>query len=240
MPKLYSLAKFGRNSDVDTGGADVYDVSTVTTYPWPAADATTTVVSSSADDAAAGTGARTVQIEGCDDNYQTVTQTATLNGLTPVTLATDLFRVWRVKVMTAGSGSTNAGDVDVKHSATVLARVSTGVGQSLMAIYTVPKTHINGQGISRCEIQQLWVGVLSGTPAGTDIDVSLYVRTEGGSWRTQHSIGVPSDAGAYVKPFPAPVVVQAGSDIRVTVDSSSGNNADVSAGFEAYVYSTGA
>jgi hypothetical protein len=70
-----------------------------------------TVSSTSADDTAAGTGARTVVVQGLDANYNEVTETVTMNGQTAVTMSASLLRVNYAYVATAGSGNSAAGDI---------------------------------------------------------------------------------------------------------------------------------
>lgn len=84
-----------------------------TTYNEPTANAQRSVASSSASDAAAGTGARTVRIK-----YFTVTGTGpfeedvTLNGTAAVaTVATNICFIESIRVLTVGSGGSNAGTI---------------------------------------------------------------------------------------------------------------------------------
>lgn len=67
--------------------------------------------SSSANDAAAGTGARTVRIYGLDFNGNPLTEDVTLNGQSKVTSTNKFWRVFGAKTLTAGSGRVNAGDI---------------------------------------------------------------------------------------------------------------------------------
>jgi len=68
--------------------------------------------SSNAQDAAAGTGARTVKVVYLDENWDFDYEIVTLAGLTPVaTTATDILRVCDLHVMTVGTGGSPAGTV---------------------------------------------------------------------------------------------------------------------------------
>ncbi len=105
------------------------------------------VVSSSASDAAAGTGARTVVVKGLDASYVPFTETVTLNGITPVALTnTSIVAVNRFYVATTGNGLANAGTIDVRtvSGSTVKSRINTdvsvglGLGEAAEFIYTVP------------------------------------------------------------------------------------------------------
>jgi hypothetical protein len=115
------------------------------TYSFPTSATTTTISSSSADDTAAGTGARTVRVEGLDAAYALVSETASMNGQTGVTLTNQYLRVNRITVLTAGSGGTSAGSIYVGTGtvttgvpAVILNRTGSSSNESESAFYTVP------------------------------------------------------------------------------------------------------
>lgn len=83
---------------------------------YPASAELLEVVSTSADDNAAGTGARTVQVIGLDANYLEVEETVLLNGLTTVVTAQLYLRVNGFRVVTAGSGGAVAGELTLQAS----------------------------------------------------------------------------------------------------------------------------
>lgn len=70
------------------------------------------VASGSANDTAAGTGARTVEVTGLVAGVPTI-ETAIMNGQTAVVLTTAFDVVMAVRVLTAGSGGVNAGALSV-------------------------------------------------------------------------------------------------------------------------------
>ena len=136
------ISKFGRNPGVKSADYEsIWDGSNL--YPWPTAAETLSVVSDDADDTSAGTGARTVEIEGLDSSWNVLTETVTMNGLTPVVTTGLFLRVYRARVVTAGSTGTNEGTITMTNttSSNVIAQISvdnSGFGQTLMAIYTIP------------------------------------------------------------------------------------------------------
>ena len=79
------------------------------------------ITSSNTADAAAGTGARTIEIYGLAGGYTFQSEILTLNGNTIVQTAKSYLRVFEIAVLTAGSGGVNAGDIYV---------VKTGTGGS--------------------------------------------------------------------------------------------------------------
>ncbi len=110
-------------------------------YPFPATAQTLEVLSSSANDTAAGTGARTVSVSCLDAGYnQEALQTVSLNGITPVALTNQCLRVNVFTTATSGSGHVNAGDLTLRVAGggTTLAIARAGYGFSRSAVYTVP------------------------------------------------------------------------------------------------------
>lgn len=101
---------FGYNPDVDTAEESVWpDGGTV---PHPTVASVLKISSSSANDTSAGTGARTVYIEGLNGDYAVVSETVTLNGQTAVNTVNSYLYVNSFYVITVGSGGANAGDIN--------------------------------------------------------------------------------------------------------------------------------
>lgn len=100
------------------------------------------VRSDSANDTAAGTGARTVLIVGLDSNYTEVIQVITLNGVTPVAVPTQIMRRNVFIVLSAGSGRVNAGNIILETTGAALRdKISTGKSIQRSAHYTVKTGH---------------------------------------------------------------------------------------------------
>jgi hypothetical protein len=106
-----NVTVFGFNPDVDTTQVSVWPLPSLITFPASAIQMT--VSSSSANDTSAGTGARTIVVQGLDANYNEVSETVTMNGQTAVTMTNALLRVNYAYVLTAGSGNGAAGDIYV-------------------------------------------------------------------------------------------------------------------------------
>ena len=104
-----SVTVFGFNPDVDTAQVSVWPLPSLITFP--AAALQMTVSSTSANDTSAGTGARTIVVQGLDANYNEVSETVTMNGQTAVTMTALLLRVNYAYVATTGSGNSAAGDI---------------------------------------------------------------------------------------------------------------------------------
>lgn len=105
-----SVLVFGYNPDVDTSEETVWpDGGTV---PHPTVASVLKISSSDANDTSAGTGARTVVIEGLDGNYNIVSETVTLNGQTAVNTTNSYLYVNGFYVTSVGSGGANAGNIN--------------------------------------------------------------------------------------------------------------------------------
>jgi len=138
------ISKFGYNSSVGTTEEPIWAESGVN-YTYPTEATAMTASSSNANDTSAGSGARTIFVEGLDANYLKISETVVLNGQTGVALANSYLRVYRCYVLSAGSGGKNAGiiyigygDITTGKPATVQASIVAGVNQTLQAIYTIP------------------------------------------------------------------------------------------------------
>lgn len=137
------IEKFGMNTDVDANKETIWDGGDIYTYI--ATAETVTVTSSSGSDSAAGTGARTVEVQGLNSSYEVVTETLTVGGAGGTV---EFLRVFRAVVITAGSDGVNAGTISVTSdsTSTVLAQIgvdgtgsnAAGRGQTFMALYTIP------------------------------------------------------------------------------------------------------
>jgi hypothetical protein len=140
VPGATRVTALGHNPNIATIGltAEVWEGTTAFTFL--AAASTLEVLSSSASDTAAGTGARTVLISGLNASYATITETVTLNGTTPVSTVNQYLRVNVFTTTTSGSGETNAGDITLRvvsgGAVQSIARAGYGFGRS--CIYTVP------------------------------------------------------------------------------------------------------
>ena len=116
---------------------------------FPASVVTLRVASTSASDTSAGVGARTVLITGLDSNYDSQTDTLSLNGTTPVNSTKQFLRITDIAVVTAGTSLFNVGNIYVSDSAdTFTAGVpdnrlyfAMDIGENIgkTAVYTVPR-----------------------------------------------------------------------------------------------------
>jgi len=116
-----------------------------TTIPTPdSAGEAMSVVSESADDAAGGTGARSVMIHYLDPLGDDQAEVVEMNGTTPVPIPATIRFVNDVHVMTAGAGLVTAGHIKVHQTADaglVYQMIAAGGNKSLVPHRMVPRGH---------------------------------------------------------------------------------------------------
>lgn len=214
--------KFGRNKDVDTGTEDIIMLGG--TWSQPTAARVHGLVSTQAADASAGTGARTVEIQGLDSNWAIVTETVTLNGVTPVNTANSYWIIHRMIVATAGSGGANAGVISAVAAvdATTTAIIEIGYNQTQQGLYQIPAGY-SGY-MTHCNVR----GQLSGS-----VDVELRAKTYGGTWAIKKDFPLSTnspEADFYWKPyikFTEKTLIKG-----IAIAGSGVNNNDISISFD--------
>ena len=204
--------KFGANFDIDQ--AD--DPESVWTggglYPWASLSSAQTIycVSTSASDTT------TLTLEGLDANYDEISETVTLTGLTAVTTTNQFLRVFRMTY-----DATNVGNIEARVTSatgTVVAQIDAGYAQTLMAVYTVPAGYTG------------YLVALDATIDGTKTcQMLMYHRLTGKPFRIAH---VAETDGRYRYDFFAPLTVPEKTDIDIRIDQVSGNDARVTANFD--------
>ena len=209
----YHIIKFGENLDVDGSMETIWDGGGLYTYLTSAG--VLTVTSSDNDDAASGTGARTVTVEGLDANYNQVSETLTVGGSAG---SVEFFRVFRAFVATSGSSGTNEGTISISQGATTLAQIrtvgsptSTGLGQTFMAIYTVPAEYTG------------YIYQWDLSTAKSDGDVFLVKRghNDNGTWRSQDVMH--TNQNSIERNYKFPLKIEEKSDIEVRAYSDTNN-----------------
>lgn len=158
VPGHTAVQIVGYNSDVDTTWEPIWSDGTIT---FPTVATAMKISSGSADDAAAGTGARTVLLTGLDGNYNVISETITLNGQTPVNTVNLFFRINGFAVTSVGSGATAAGTIYVGDGvvtagvpATVFDQIPVGWNTRQTATYTIPAGYTGYTGYSRLTFAQ--------------------------------------------------------------------------------------
>lgn len=235
MNKPYSevlthFLKFGRNPAVTTtedvwNGGGIY-----TGHPTSTTAETIEVFSSDAADTnVSGSGAWTFEIVGLKSATSTIyeTETLNLNGTNAVTSTNTWWRVNRARVLTAGSGGANVGNITVRHTTTtanIFAVLPAGFNQTSIAAYTVPYT-VTGY------LEQITINSSRTTGTGYSV-ISLRSRKQGEVYQSKLIYSANDTASIRHIFNDAEVVFEPLTDIVMRVDSVSSGSFDVSASFE--------
>lgn len=199
-----------------------------TAYTEQTTDAQRSIASASANDAAAGTGARTVKL-----TYYTAafagpyTETLTLNGTTGVnTVATNICYIEKIEVLTAGSGGSNAGIITlysaINKGGVAIGTIAVGDNRTFWAHHYVPTgkvLHITSQCVGHNGTTAGSGGLFVlraqalGVSGAVDVPLSDFVRLYGQSSTVTRNYGTalklagPARLTAWVSPEGASTVV---------------------------------
>jgi hypothetical protein len=231
LPNFFSVHKFGRNPDIDSGTTPETIWEAGGLYPWQASGYTAEVLSSDANDTAAGTGARTVTLIGLDEDFNPLEETVTLNGTTAVdTTNTNWLRIFRAFVATAGSGGANAGAITVRldGAGATQAQIAAGNNQTTLGLYTTPAGR-RGAIVS-------WEAALLRSGANDELEFGLFTRDNtvaDSTFRLRTQIGLRgAGTSTHQKMMGVPITVGEKTDVDVRCTSSDGSNIAVVTSFE--------
>jgi hypothetical protein len=213
-----AFCQFGINTAVGTSNETVWIGSNL--YTFPAAASILKVSSSSASDTAAGTGARTILIEGLNAAYEAVSETVSLNGQTAVNTTNSYLRVNKMIVLTAGSGGTSVGNIyagtgDVTDGVPAVVVNQTGIlaNETESGFYSVPAGHT--------ALINMWTMSSGNTTADEWTRFTLRVRPLGGVFgiKAQYHI---SASGIYECKAAYPLPIPEKADIEILAATSDG------------------
>lgn len=207
--------KFGANPSISINTtASIWDVSDAL-YPWSAFD-TAGVLTIPAVNASDDGGIVTVL--GLDDNWDEVSETFTVSSSATVTGTQVFKRVYRAYYT---DGTSNVGNINVQRGGTTVLRITAGMAQTLMAIYSVPRgyTAYLAQGVATIK-------------NGGDCSGFMYARFNGETaFRIQHTFEITSGGMPYVYTFTCPPGLPEMTDIDIRAAVRS-NNSRVTAAFD--------
>lgn len=178
-------------------------------------------VSTSAQDSAAGTGARTIHVHYLDANLIPQTEIVTLTGLTPVlSVATNIRFIECIHILTAGSGKSFAGTLTVSNGGITYSQVEIGARRCASSARMVPAgkklfvAGANGGSVSGTAAAGAQIKISSTWFEDVDLTSELIFMPFG-------SIGLQDTTVAYTfpipaGPFPAGTIVA----MEVTVDKA--------------------
>lgn len=171
---------FGVDPDVGTSFAAVWPASIA--HVFRTTHAIMTVSSSSTDDDAAGIGALTVFIRGCDQDFNRLSETVIMDGQNAVNTDNEYMIIDSLTVMTTGSNDQNVGIIYVGTGTVTLgvpavieSIAPAGDGISLNSWITAPVGFT---------LYMLSIVLFSSRSSNTNIDIRGRVKPNGLSWRT--------------------------------------------------------
>lgn len=223
LPGYSAIGSSGvvRDVDIVTTPQDVWGGGGL--YPYLSAATALEAVSSSANDTAAGTGARTALVSGLDANWNTVNAVVTLSGTTPSAPTVPLLRVNAFRALTCGSAGTNVGDVTLRAvGGASQGFMRAGDGQCLRSVLSIPAGFTG-------LLLDAFVAIIR--PGGNEYaEIQIKARTLPGPWITRNVFSVHSGGLSTFNISPRVLgSLPEKSDLRFTVTQVSADDTDVNA-----------
>lgn len=177
------------------------------------------------------TGAGVIVIIGslADDYTQNKDEYVILDGTTPVTVAGNFFRANKAKVVTAGTTLHNEGEITIRQAVTTanVFAVMPLSGQTKIAAFTVPLG-------KQMEIKRVLLTIVRSSGAQGSANIWLNVKEPYGAWNAIKSYDLQT-GGEINYTMEGGNIIQAGTDVKYTVNFVSDNNTIVNGAFEYYL-----
>ena len=209
------FASYGRHT---SAGAESGILWPGATYMLPAAAGVQmAIVSTSANDTAAGTGIRTIEVHYLDADLAEQMEVVTLNGTTPVnTVATNIRFIQCMHMNTYGSGKAAAGTITASNGGQSYSEIATGKVRCSSSVRMVPAG-------KRLLVDVVYSGSVSVT-ADASVIVEIVTSSFGGHDYSADSVFVPIGAAAFQATsggttIPCPIPFEAGTAIGMTYET---------------------
>lgn len=237
IPGVSTENKHGSNRSIDvaTVPEDVWSEGGVIVEP--TAPRIHDFVSTSLNDAAAGTGLRTCRAFGLQtwDSAET-SEVVEMNGLTDAPTANAYVIIHRIVALTWGALGVNVGAIRAvaQVDGTLTAVIQPGDNQTLMATYGLPSTR-------KAYVTSWWSSWARANAAVNSAELRLLANTTPDidpnlGFRVQNPLDLFSSATTYVShPFDPPLEVPGPAILKVQVATVSANGTNVNAGFDLYL-----
>ena len=198
---IYSQDKYGFNPSINATTEDIWNAGGVLDYLTSAE--TMDITSSSGNDTSGGSGARTVELAGVNNDYIPIYETVTMDGGNTVTTTNQFLRVNRMRVQTVGDSSVNEGDISVTATTagTNQAEIPELTGSTTKSQFTVPTGYY-----------AIATSLTLGTLNNDQVESDLQVREENGPWITMYRLDFVESTFEHI--FFSPLIIPPKSDVR--------------------------
>tara|TARA_R110000787_G_scaffold10133_2_gene34752 strand:+ start:179 stop:952 length:774 start_codon:yes stop_codon:yes gene_type:complete len=222
VPQVTRFRKFGYNPSIAAATDPEDIISQGGIHPGPLTAAASTIVSDDSNDTSAGTGAQTVKLWGQLAGGTETTETAIMDGATPVNLANSYECITRVRTETVGTNASNVGNLIIKIGAVTVVDVLPGASSTLSAWYRVPAGYT---------YYIYSMGASLGDKTATAAEIEFRHTPVGGASRIEEKFSVHSGAAPAHIPLAIPEPFGPG-DIAVMRCFEVTGTTDISAHFE--------
>ncbi len=234
---VFPIRMVGFASNVDNVLIDVWNQNIV--YPFNQLTFNISVISSSVNDTALGTGIRSIKVYYLDVNYMMQSEIFIMNGTTQVFgIPNDVLRINLVVAEEVGSAGAAVGNILIRMGGVVRSMISVGYTKSMQSIITVPEgfnAYITGFDVSsgsptegrftRFRLEATMQELMSG---------NIYKQ---GLFTTLEQITIQDNSDQKI--YEIPIKIPPRTDIRVRVESDAANaNAQVSTTVIGYIKPT--
>ena len=202
-----SINKFGYRGSIPNSYQTIWDGAA--DYAYAAAGTVLAV----ADDTGSDNNG-TVEVQGLDQNYAPITETLTIGGAAS---SNQFLRVFRARMITSNTGTTNVDEIRIKRATTDLAIILAAAGQTLMSLYTIPAGKTG-----------YLIRLQGNVDANNDALFRLISRPLNGSFNVKGQFGV--FASGFTVDYPIPLVFTEKTDLQVVAKSQ--NNVGGGASFD--------
>ena len=202
-----SINKFGYRESIPSSYQTIWDGTA--DYAYAAAGTVLAVADNTTSD-----NNGTVEVQGLDQNYSLVTETLTIGGAAS---SNQFLRVFRARMITANTGTTNVDEVRIKRATTDLAIILAAAGQTLMSLYTIPAGKTG-----------YLIRLQGNVDANNDALFRLISRPLNGSFNVKGQFGV--FASGFTVDYPIPLVFTEKTDLQIVAKSQ--NNVGGGASFD--------
>jgi hypothetical protein len=199
------INKFGA-TDGDVTAGTVWDGNSGSTfYPYPT-DGVVSITST------ANAGA-SVEVQGLDASYNQVTEIVTIGGTGLITFS----RVFRARMV----DTDNTQDVIINQNASLAAKILAGLGQTLMAVYTIPAGKTGYFMLSHMGSDK--------ASTNTSMIYRIFARPFGGAFNIKGNFNAAGGQSLDIE-YPIPLKFEEKTDIKI--DIIAGQATQVSATFD--------